>query len=235
MISPSWCRGANTAERVPTTTDTSPRRMRNHWSERSPSDSPLCCTATRSPNASRNAPATAGVRAISGTSTSTDLPLRNTRSASRRYTSVLPEPVTPCSRNTENPPVDAAAPSASSARACSSVRTRSSETAAIEMVATARKRIALDALMMKCDQSLRGQPLQHIGRDASDIQIRNWHSARRAAQQFNGFLLAALRGDVLVVALRGEHRDANRLVRLGRRHGRGKSIAGAARVILGDP
>ena len=102
MISPSWCRGANTADRVPTTTDTSPRRMRNHWSERSPSDRPLCCTATRSPNASRNAPATAGVRAISGTSTSTDLPLRNTRSASRRYTSVLPEPVTPCSRNTEN-------------------------------------------------------------------------------------------------------------------------------------
>ena len=89
--------------------------------------------------------------------------------------------------------------------------------------------------MMKCDQSLCGQPLQHIGRDASDIQIRNWHSARRAAQQFNGVLLAALRGDVLVVALRGEYCSADRLVRLGRRHGRGKSIAGAARVILCDP
>ena len=89
--------------------------------------------------------------------------------------------------------------------------------------------------MMKCDQPLRGQPLQHIGRDASDIQIGNRHSARRAAQQFNGFLLAALRGDVLVVALRGEHGDANRLVRLSRRHRRGESIAGAARVILGDP
>ncbi len=43
--------GANTAERVPTTTSMSPRRMRCHWSWRSPSDRPLCWMATRSPNA----------------------------------------------------------------------------------------------------------------------------------------------------------------------------------------
>ena len=39
--------GANTAERVPTTTSTSPRRMRCHWSWRSPSERPLCWMATR--------------------------------------------------------------------------------------------------------------------------------------------------------------------------------------------
>ena len=89
--------------------------------------------------------------------------------------------------------------------------------------------------MMKRDQPLRGQPLQHIGRDASVIQLGNWHPVWRAAQQFDRFLLAALRGDVLVVSLRGERRDANRLVRLGRRHGRGERIAGAARVVLRDP
>ena len=50
---------------------TAPLRMRCHWSWRSPSERPLCCTATRSPKTSRNTAATAGVSAISGTSTST--------------------------------------------------------------------------------------------------------------------------------------------------------------------
>ncbi len=40
MISPRFVSGANTAERVPTTIETSPRRMRYHWSDRSPSDKP---------------------------------------------------------------------------------------------------------------------------------------------------------------------------------------------------
>ncbi len=64
--------GANTADRVPTTTSTSPRRMRCHWSWRSPADSPLCWMATRRPNRSPGRrPPRAGVSAISGTSTST--------------------------------------------------------------------------------------------------------------------------------------------------------------------
>ena len=48
--------------------------------------------ATLSPNAARNAAATAGVSAISGTSTSTDRPAARTTCARRRYTSVLPDP-----------------------------------------------------------------------------------------------------------------------------------------------
>ena len=59
--------GVNTAERVPTTTSTSPRRMRCHWSCRSPVESPLCWIATRAPKCARNTPVAAGVSAISGT------------------------------------------------------------------------------------------------------------------------------------------------------------------------
>ena len=50
MTRPRRGSGANTAERVPTTTSTSPRRMRCHWSWRSPIESALCWMATRSPN-----------------------------------------------------------------------------------------------------------------------------------------------------------------------------------------
>ena len=84
MIRPIRSSGANTADRVPTTTSMSPRRMRCHWSCRSPSDRPLCCTATRSPNVSRNCETIAGVSAISGTSISTRRPASRTAADSRR-------------------------------------------------------------------------------------------------------------------------------------------------------
>ena len=48
--------------------------IRCHWSCRSPSDRPLWWMATRAPKAPRKSAATAGVSAISGTSTSTPVP-----------------------------------------------------------------------------------------------------------------------------------------------------------------
>ena len=48
-ISPRLRTGANTPDRVPTTTDAAPDRMRRHCSERSTSVKALCRMATRSP------------------------------------------------------------------------------------------------------------------------------------------------------------------------------------------
>ena len=62
----------------------------------------LCRMATRSPKRAKNWPATAGVRAISGTSSSAPRPSASTASMAVRYTSVLPLPVTPCSRKVWN-------------------------------------------------------------------------------------------------------------------------------------
>ena len=101
MIRPSGSSGANTAERVPTTTSTSPRRMRCHWSWRSPSDSPLCWMATRVAEAARGTapPPAASARSPAPAPARRGRAAR-TASASRRYTSVLPLPVTPCSSAT---------------------------------------------------------------------------------------------------------------------------------------
>ncbi len=65
--------------------------------------------------------ATAGVRAISGTSSRTPRPLSRTASASRRYSSVLPLPVTPWRRTVRNVRSAASACRRANAEACSSV------------------------------------------------------------------------------------------------------------------
>ena len=91
--------GANTAERGPTHTRASPERSRSHSSWRSPWPSPEWSTATTSPNRAWNRPTVCGVSAISGTSTIAPRPAASVASTARRYTSVLPEPVTPWSRN----------------------------------------------------------------------------------------------------------------------------------------
>ena len=122
--------GAKTADRVPTTTSMSPRRMRCHWSWRSPSDRPLCWMATRSTNRDRKAAATPSVRAISGTSTRARRPARSVCSASRAYSSVLPLPVTPCTRATWNAPSSSRCRSRSSAASCSAVSVTSGAFAA---------------------------------------------------------------------------------------------------------
>ena len=72
---------------------------------RSPAGRPLCSVATESPGSAWRTRATScGVRLISGTSISTWRPLANTGAAAARYTSVLPLPVTPLSRNGANAP-----------------------------------------------------------------------------------------------------------------------------------
>ena len=70
MMRPRLRTGAKTPERVPTTTPAAPERMRRHCSLRSVSLKAECRMATRSPKREKNWPATAGVRAISGTSSS---------------------------------------------------------------------------------------------------------------------------------------------------------------------
>ena len=76
----------------------------------------------RAPRAAARKRATScGVSAISGTSTSAPRPDSSTRSMSRRYTSVFPLPVTPCSSQAPNFPSDA--PIASTAAPWSAVST----------------------------------------------------------------------------------------------------------------
>jgi hypothetical protein len=91
--------------------------MRHHWSCRSPTDSSLWSTDTVSPKRATAARTSNGVKAISGTSTSTPRPASSARSATRKYTSVLPLPVTPWSRNGAKPPASIAGSSASRTRA----------------------------------------------------------------------------------------------------------------------
>ena len=74
-----------------------------------------------SPKRAWNRATVCGVSAISGTSTITPRPRSSVSAAARRYTSVLPEPVTPCSRWA--PP--ARTDSSAAACACVSSTTRS--------------------------------------------------------------------------------------------------------------
>ena len=125
MTRPRWSIGANTADRVPTTTSTSPRRMRCHWSCRSPSDSAECWMATRSPKRVAQRGRDGGRQRDLGHQHQHAPAIgAHRRCASRRYTSVLPLPVTPCSSAT---PKARAAASVAQPRAgrgsCSSVRT----------------------------------------------------------------------------------------------------------------
>ena len=68
-MSPTFFNGAKTADRVPSTTWTSPRRMRFHWSYRSVIRNALWSRATWSPKQAANRRIIWGVSTISGTST----------------------------------------------------------------------------------------------------------------------------------------------------------------------
>src|SRR5260370_206596 len=106
-MSPIFSSGANTADRVPTTTRASPFRTRHHSRARSTSLSAECSTATpsnRAPNHDRHCRPIHKVSAISGTSTSAVLPHASVFCTARKYTSVFPLPVTPCSSCTPNSP-----------------------------------------------------------------------------------------------------------------------------------
>ena len=76
--------------------------MRHHWSCRSPAASSLWSTDTVGPKRARAARTSIGVRPISGTSTIAPRPRDSASSTARKYTSVLPLPVTPCRRNGRN-------------------------------------------------------------------------------------------------------------------------------------
>ena len=78
----------------------SPVRARFHSSYLSPTPSPLCINATFSPNRARKLRSVCGVSEISGTSMIAFLPSASVRSIASIYTSVLPLPVTPNSRET---------------------------------------------------------------------------------------------------------------------------------------
>ena len=82
MIAPRSCTGANTLERAPTTMRFAPLRSARHASNRSPSESAECSTATRSPKWLRKRATVCGVSAISGTSTIAPRPCRSTTSRS---------------------------------------------------------------------------------------------------------------------------------------------------------
>ncbi len=105
---PTFRNGANTAERAPITTFTSPRLAMRQESNLSPSESALCMTATLRPNLALTLFTRRGVRDISGTRSIASFPLFMTSSIARRYTSVFPLPVTPWSKNGANFPLSTA-------------------------------------------------------------------------------------------------------------------------------
>ena len=113
--------GANTAERGPTHTRASPA------AQPQPLLVALALAEARSgapPRCRRSAPGSGptvcGVSAISGTSTIAPRPAASVACTAWRYTSVLPEPVTPCSRN--RPAAASPARAASAASTASSAR-----------------------------------------------------------------------------------------------------------------
>src|SRR5439155_269313 len=108
--------GAKSADREPMTTSAAPSRTRRHSSKRSPAESALCSSATRSPKRAMKRATTCAVRTISGTRTMTPSPRASVSAAARRYTSVFPLAVTPCSRKPR--PLPSAAMIAASAAAC---------------------------------------------------------------------------------------------------------------------
>ena len=77
-----------------------------------------CMTATRSPKRPRKRATVCGVSDISGTSTHAVRPAASVSSMACRYTSVLPEPVTPSTSTTSPSPRERAASMAASASAC---------------------------------------------------------------------------------------------------------------------
>ena len=84
MMRPRFFRGANRAERVPSTTSTSPRRMRFHWSYRSVMRSELCSMATSVPKQAEKRSIICGVSTISGTSTIAVFPNASVSCTKRR-------------------------------------------------------------------------------------------------------------------------------------------------------
>ena len=97
-MSPRLSSGAKSALRGPTATSKLPPRMSHHWSNFCRGVCLLCRMATRPANQALTRSSVWGVSAISGTRNRARRPSRMAWSMARRYTSVLPLPVTPWSR-----------------------------------------------------------------------------------------------------------------------------------------
>ena len=125
--------------------------------------------------------ATAGVSAISGTSISTPRPARCDRAARRRYSSVLPLPVTPCSRTVRNARSQASADSRSKAACCSSVDTQRHPRSAGR--GRLLERIALDASGARSSRGPHPKALDRRRRNSARCELGGVEPVGRAAQQ----------------------------------------------------
>ena len=121
MTRPRRGSGAKTALRGPITTSTSPWRTRCHAWARADSVMPECSTATCSKRR-RKRRTVCGVSAISGTRTMAWRPCSRACANARRYTSVLPLPVTPWRRNVAASPASSASHSDCTAACCGGVK-----------------------------------------------------------------------------------------------------------------
>ena len=236
-IRPSRRAGAKTAERAPTTTWTSPAAIAFQWRCRSASERWLCSTATL-PNRRRNRRIVCGVRLISGTRTIASRPRATTRSMAARYTSVLPLPVTPCSRNVPNASASRAGASRSSASRCSAVG--SGLTAASGGLGGGRR--GADPPPDRVDQVPLPQgddrPRAALGHPAR-VGDRQGRLGAEQEPQDLGLLRRQVRRDAAAAGLLG-HDQARPDPRAGllldpRRHHRIQRLAPRARVISGQP
>ena len=120
-----------------------PARSRRHISCRSRGVRPEWRTATSSPKRARKRATSCGVSAISGTSTIEPRPRSRAAAMARRYTSVLPLPVTPWRRNVRRAASRRARRSRSIAAVCAAVASCGASRAAGSREERVRRRLAL--------------------------------------------------------------------------------------------
>ena len=133
--------------------------------------SALCIATTRRDgNRCITRSSSCGVRLISGTISSTCRPRASARSAARRYTSVLPLPVTPCSSSGTARACDALCSIASTAVACSAVS-----------VGQKRRRRAVCAFGL-CGTARALQPLRELS-GVEAAQLGRQHAERQLAER----------------------------------------------------
>ena len=128
--------GQKSALLAPTTTRFLPKRTASHWSKRSPAVMRECITATVSPNRLSNRDTVCGVSAISGTSTIAPRPNSSAWRIARRYTSVLPDPVTPSTTHTSPAQRSMHASTHASAAVCPSVSAKPSRASAASAISS---------------------------------------------------------------------------------------------------
>ena len=136
MTRPSVAIGQKSALLAPTTTRFLPKRTASHWSKRSPAVMRECITATVSPNRLSNRDTVCGVSAISGTSTIAPRPNSSAWRIARRYTSVLPDPVTPSTTHTSPAQRSMHASTHASAAVCPSVSAKPSRASAASAISS---------------------------------------------------------------------------------------------------